>query len=231
MSVSASNFGIQGFSFPVVDSGGGSCDYPGESDVRLGVSYDSGNLVGALTLPDEGDVRLGVGYGADATEYTGSLVVPTPPVDPGEVHSPADVLRYLLVQMGHGDYPSLTGQNVTWPTFVSVEPSKPDNVVTVYNTTGTNDGRIQFTGEQSRHYGIQVRVRSATYGVGYAKAKRLAVAMAEDIYGEEVVIGASSYTVNCLAKVGDVLELGKELPDSKRNIFVINALMSVKPSP
>jgi hypothetical protein len=58
--------------------GSGSCDYPAVGDVRDGVSYDSGGMVGTLELPDEADVRLGTGYGEDGTEFTGTLDVPQP---------------------------------------------------------------------------------------------------------------------------------------------------------
>lgn len=74
-------------------------DYPAESDVRLGVDYNSGGSTGTLDLPAVtdvqsgvtfdgatktgtfaapavGDVQDGVTYGA-AAEYTGTLVLPT----------------------------------------------------------------------------------------------------------------------------------------------------------
>lgn len=78
MPVTPSEFGIQDFAFPVVSSSG-SCDYPVVGNVRDGISYDSGNLVGTLEIPDESDVRRGVQYGADGTEYTGTLYVPPDP--------------------------------------------------------------------------------------------------------------------------------------------------------
>lgn len=52
-------------------------DYPAVTDVRYGVSYDSGSLVGTLTLPAVGDVQSGVQFGAGGTEYTGTFTSPS----------------------------------------------------------------------------------------------------------------------------------------------------------
>src|SRR5688572_21893255 len=122
MPVSPSNFGVTTFAFPVVEEGGGSCDHPGVDDVRDGVSYSSGALVGTLTLPDEEDVRDGVEYGGGGDEFTGTLTVPALPSggDGPLAHSPADILRHLLIDLGYGETPPEPGNQATWPIFVSV---------------------------------------------------------------------------------------------------------------
>jgi hypothetical protein len=51
------------------------CDYPAVGDVRDGVQYDSGGLIGTLELPIISDVRSGIQYGEDGTEFTGTLAV------------------------------------------------------------------------------------------------------------------------------------------------------------
>jgi len=51
------------------------CDYPAESDVRLGMSYDSGNKTGTLDLPLVNDVESGVTF--DGGTKTGIFVVPS----------------------------------------------------------------------------------------------------------------------------------------------------------
>ena len=50
-------------------------DYPNESDVRQGVSYDNGNKTGTLDLPAEADVRDGVKFDNETKEGTLDLPV------------------------------------------------------------------------------------------------------------------------------------------------------------
>ena len=73
---------------------GGACDYAPAGDLRLGVTQDSGSIVGTLIVPPTGDVIEGIqtddtvgtykevpenkaefdfDYGADGTEFTGTL--------------------------------------------------------------------------------------------------------------------------------------------------------------
>jgi len=48
------------------------CDFPNESDVRLNVDYDSGNLTGSAAIPGPSDVRDGVAV----DDTTGSAAIP-----------------------------------------------------------------------------------------------------------------------------------------------------------
>lgn len=57
-------------------SGGGVCDYPSPNDVRTGVAYDFGLMIGDVVLPAAGHVRQGDGYGSNGTELTGTDVLP-----------------------------------------------------------------------------------------------------------------------------------------------------------
>jgi hypothetical protein len=92
--------------------GGGTADYPAESEVLNGVSFDNGNQTGDVILPLEGDVvsginfgsqgtlegnvklpaetdvKLGVGYGSNETQYTGTL-----DGIPGDVITQLDVIN------------------------------------------------------------------------------------------------------------------------------------------
>lgn len=145
-------------------------------------------------------------------------------------HSPADVVRHLLIDMGHGTLPSDDGN---WPIYASREPDTPDRCITLYNTAGTYDGRIQFTGEAAFHYGFQVRVRHERPEDGYNKAKAIAVALSEDVSQESVDIeditgtGTCNYTVVSVTQKTDVIDLGKDVPEGKRNIFVVNATVAL----
>lgn len=139
-------------------------------------------------------------------------------------HAPADVLRWLLIELGAGTDPDANG---AWPIFHSSEPGAPDNCITTYDTEGTDDGRSMPTGEAMGHDGFQVRVRSTTPKVGWAKASEIQDLLAETVYQDAVVVEGSNYLVQCAAKIGRVIPLGKD-PTSKRSLFTLNATLSVK---
>lgn len=179
----------------------GSCDYPAEGDVRSGVEYGSGAYTGSLLVPS-------LGGGANTL-----------------THSPADVLRWLLVALGYGTDPD---DGSAWPAFTGGEPGSPDAVITTYDTQGTDDGRSMIDGELFGNAGVQIRVRSATHAAGWVKADAIQTALAEAVYDETVHIGAATYLVHCVSGIGDVLALGKETPTSKRSLFTLNVTVSLK---
>jgi len=80
-------------------------------------------------------------------------------------------------------------------------------------------------GEIFHHYGFQVRLRTADPKSGWVKAEAVRQTFAKNIYGNTVKIDASIYTVRCVVKIGQVLSLGTETPNSKRHIYTINALV------
>ena len=141
------------------------------------------------------------------------------------VHSPADVIRYLLVSLGLGTQPSARG---SWPIYVANEPDSPDSVITVQGTSGRQGGRLQVNGEIQEHQGIQIRVRDANHEDGYAKADTIKEVIDKSIRLNEVTIGSSVYLVWSVSRVGGIIELGKDVPDSKRDLFTLNAVVSLR---
>lgn len=142
-------------------------------------------------------------------------------------HSPADILRELLISLGIGVDPD-DGTDANWPIFATQEPNLPDNVITVYNSDGISHGREQIGGEQQYHHGIQVRIRATTTEVGNVKAYAVKQCFDETIYQNAVTLGEYSYLVHALSKTSNVIELGPEAPVSERVILVINGYMSVR---
>lgn len=146
-------------------------------------------------------------------------------------HSPAHIIRNLLVTLGLGTDPD---DNNDWPMFVSREPNTPDSVITLYDTSSRLQGRFQKTGETQEHYGIQLRVRSASYVDGYAKANALTVALDESIKRYDVSMedvsgtGTSTYRVYAVTRTTGVIDIGKDVATSKRNLFTINAVVSLQ---
>lgn len=199
MPVDPGNFGIQDFAIPAV--GAAVCDYPDPAVVKAGVAYGGGTLVGT--------------YGT---------VVPAL-----EEYSPANILRWVLIDLGIGTDPEL-GLADGWPVYWSSEPADPDNVLTTYDTSGVPDSPTMPDDEYDEHYGVMVRIRSTTAeNPGWYKAKAVRDALVKQVYERAIVIGPRTYVVHNLSNVGSILNLGKDREPSagSRSIFTINAMMSV----
>jgi hypothetical protein len=144
-------------------------------------------------------------------------------------HSPADILRRVLIALGQGTAPTDNALDLSaWPIYAGGEPGSPDNVITLYDTPARQDGRSMIDGERQEHHGVQVRVRGATFPVGYAKARAIATAMDTAIYDLSVTLDSSTYRVHSVSRQGDVISLGKESPQSKRSVFTVNAIFTVR---
>ena len=143
-------------------------------------------------------------------------------------HSPADVIRHMLISMGHGVLRS-TSPNGSWPIFVGNESDSPNNAVSVFDTRGRTHGATHVDGQYHEHHGIQVLVRAETYPVGWTKADQIRNALEVSMYQEQVTISGTRYSIHSVARdrVGGVLALGKDKSDSKRSLFSINALVIV----
>ena len=138
------------------------------------------------------------------------------------LHSPADVIRGCLIDLGLGSDPTLDPQ-AAWPIYVSSEPTTPDNCLTVYDTQGVEDGSSQLDGELWTHHGFQVRVRSTDHVTGWARANAIRQALAQQVLDNAVAVGTSHYVIHAAAGIGSVLVLGKDTPTSKRSLFTLNA--------
>ena len=140
------------------------------------------------------------------------------------VHSPAEIIRNLLVNLGAGTLPSAGG---VWPISTDQRLDAPDNVMTINDTDGKRDGRVMPTGEVVEHPGIQIEVRSGTRGVGFTKTKAVATLLDEEVYNETVTINGTTYNITNVSRSGGVLSIGKETPTSKRVLFTVNATVTI----
>lgn len=138
-------------------------------------------------------------------------------------HSPAMILREVLRAMGKGTLPT---EQLSWPIYVGQMPDKPDEVIAVFDTSGQLDGRTHVDGVVHSHPGIQIRIRSTRYDLGYARANQLRIAL-QEIKREVVLIEAVSYTVHVGSKIGDILSLGKSEEVNKRDLFSLNAQLAI----
>lgn len=145
-------------------------------------------------------------------------------------HSPADIVRQLLVDLGFGTLPSASD---TWPIYVYREPASPDDCVTLYDTEGSNGPREMTGGYRLERHGFQIRIRCDDSRQGWEKAHELAIALDQSIdfnsvtLSDRVGTGTTDYTVYSVVRTGDVLSIGKA-PESKRSIYTINATVALR---
>ncbi len=141
-------------------------------------------------------------------------------------NSPAEIARQLLVDLGIGVAPATPPSD--WMAYDSSEPSIPDNCLTIYDTAGSSDGRYMHDGELRYHYGLQFRIRSKDHPTGWVKADALRTALSQ-VYVQHVTIGSTNYVVHAITKIGEILVLGKDAPNSKRSLFTVNTTIAFSP--
>jgi len=174
------------------------CDYPAAADVQSGVVYGNGAYTGT--------------YGAGSQPQTD--------------HSPADVLRWLLIDLGVLGMPPAAG---AWPGHCNFEPSVPDECVTLYDTVGNDDGREMNSGKLYNHPGVQVRVRSKSIPSGHSKASQIRTALAESINVSRISIDGVTYLVQAVTRIGQVIPIGRETQTSTgRFVHTVNATLSLR---
>lgn len=145
-------------------------------------------------------------------------------------NSPAEILRAVLITLSLGTDPTpwAAGSGNPWPVFAAGEPNIPDDCITVYDTMGVDHGQSMVDLELYQHYGCQIRVRSSDHQTGWDKAD--AIRRQASRFGQRSISGpllSGTYLVWAVAKMGQVLPLGKESPSSKRSVFTVNAQLAV----
>lgn len=143
------------------------------------------------------------------------------------LHSPADVARWALVQAGAGTDPTLSTLQ-EWPIFTDRENDAVDDCITIYNTAGKVQGRTHNDGEMQLQHGVQVRIRSTDPKSGHTRSRFVAEIMDKTIYDAIVDIDTSQYRLHAFTRTTDVIPLGKEVGSTKRNLFTINATISLR---
>jgi hypothetical protein len=142
-------------------------------------------------------------------------------------HSPAEIIGQLLIDLAIGT----DSQSADWSVFIQSEPNDPDECITVYDTANVIQGRVQPTGETQEQHGIQIRVRAGTFPTGWAIANSICRKLDTEVNQDTVTIGATSYNVHSVDRTSGPFPLGKESPQSKRELFTINATASIRQIP
>lgn len=140
-------------------------------------------------------------------------------------HSPADVLRYLLVSLSGGTLPS---DGSTWPIYVDSEPDSPDNCITIYNTAGRLQGRTQIDGIQQEFFGIQLRIRATDSPTAWTRASLLTSKLDSSINNNFVSISGTGYVVDSFSRTSEPVSLGRDESTTERELYVINGTVSLE---
>lgn len=144
------------------------------------------------------------------------------------LHSPAEVIAKLLVDLGAGSDPESTPLS-SWPIYVDSEPDGsdiPDEVLTVYDTDGNDDGHGMVDGFAYTHHGLQVRIRARDHSTGAAKALEIRRLLNEAVANDFVVLPNTLYYVPAV-KASPVRRLGREIGKSRRHLWTVNGLAVV----
>jgi hypothetical protein len=149
-------------------------------------------------------------------------------------HSPAIVLYYhffndsFFADPEGDDY---SPENPDFVGYVTSLPDEPDNAICVQDTVGRLDGRIHKTGETIVHPGIQVRVRSESFVLGWAKANEIKTAL-EQIKNDSVSVvdpisgTTHTYTIHSATLTSPILPIG-EGKEGRRENFTINVVLTI----
>lgn len=146
-------------------------------------------------------------------------------------HSPAHILAELYWGLNLGVRPPASG----WQITINQSVTSPDTLITLFDTAGLMDKRIQRTNEKPGQDGIQVRVRAQTHPVAYKKASDLALAL-DNVVRTQVLIAAGNglpqkrYLLHVVRRTTQPIYIGIE-EGTPRLLFTVNALVKVTEIP
>ncbi len=146
------------------------------------------------------------------------------------LHSPCDVVQQLLIDLSAGTDPDADPLG-DWPVYSDEEPDGdgiPDEVVTVYDTDGIDDGHGHVDGYAYTHHGLLVRVRAADFDRGKAKAYEVRRLLNESVVDADVTVEDSLYVVHAV-KASPVRRMGRELGKSRRHLWTVNGTAAITP--
>ena len=149
-------------------------------------------------------------------------------------HSPADVIRWLLISLGLGVDPNSTPP-LAWPVYATGEPSALDNIIRCHDTEGQLDGKTMPDAEVCQHFGVQVMVRSSSHPIGWAKINAI-VTLLDKVSQADVTVPVIPAPANLPSKRylvwsvsrKAIIPLGKGSPNDKQNRFTVNLLVPVR---
>lgn len=138
-------------------------------------------------------------------------------------HPPSDIIRQMIADLSVGT----TSQSADWSIFNSDKPDEPDKILTIYDTTPILQGITQVNGEVQGFYGIQIEIRGTTFSNAWTKAKT-AYTNLDPILNQLVTVDSTDYIVHNMNRVSGPIPVGKEVPQSKRDLITLNYTCSIR---
>lgn len=135
---------------------------------------------------------------------------------------PADLIRLYLISVNLG-----ANGGTEWPIYISFFPDTPDKAIVIYDTAGIPDGRIMGTGERVEHPGVMIHVRDQSYVLAYTRSRDIALAL-DGIYNSPIQSGSENWTIINASRTGDIIALGAEPEGRRRQMFSINAVLTIR---
>lgn len=83
-------------------------------------------------------------------------------------------------------------------------------------------------GEDFHHFGLQIRVRGTDDPSTYARIELVHTTITEHSYQDLITVGGVTYLVWSFSNVSAPLSLGKDAPNSKRSLYTLNCLASIR---
>lgn len=145
-------------------------------------------------------------------------------------HTPADVVRYVLVDLGLGDLPQ---QLTAWSIYAE-RMGDYDYSICVTTTEGILNGFNQVQGEAFEHHGIQIRCRSVNPAFTYRKMSQVQEAIDKLISSYLITIPDTetgvdcNYIVDAVTRTGTIISMGMEIPQSGRFSYTLNATVTLR---
>jgi hypothetical protein len=136
------------------------------------------------------------------------------------VASPAEVVAAWLVSKGLGKWPASPGTAADFRVTYALMPVDGDNMLTVYNTGASKEGRLHKTGTVIKKPTVQVRIRSRTDALGWNKGQAVEAA-AEACRNDSVIISGTTYTIKSFTLTIPLVPIQQE-EVNQRKIFTVN---------
>lgn len=121
-----------------------------------------------------------------------------------------------------------TGDAPQWSIYLGSRPDGPgvpDDIISIRDTHGRQDGKLQDTGDSVNHPGFQITVRSTSKPAAYDKAMQICVAL-DQIAQNDVGFGDAVDKISSTSR-GDPLYMGAEPGNRMRHVYAVNGIATI----
>lgn len=134
---------------------------------------------------------------------------------------PTEVVRQYLISQG-----LIGDENATdWASTIGMLPISPDNAISITDTSGILGDKNIDDGSEDEHFGIQVRVRSTDYDIGYKKLDAIKKKLAT-VQRVSLVVNSESVKFQSFKLTSGIMFMGYE-EKNQRAAFSLNGTVSI----